>query len=77
MLFFRHPKDIDLFIGGLAELPFGGGLVGKTFNCIIAEQFSALKKGDRLFFTHQGGSTSNGRRKRSVSSARDISDKGF
>ena len=64
---YRHPKQIDLFVGGLAEDPdpTGGaafsGLTGPTFNKIKALQFKSLKSGDRYFFTHvgQAGSFTN------------------
>ncbi|GAB6029783.1 hypothetical protein CHUAL_005498 [Chamberlinius hualienensis] len=46
--------DIDLFTGGLHELPTSGGVVGPTFNCIISRQFKRLFDGDRFFFTHSG-----------------------
>lgn len=49
---YRSPADIELFPGGLAEVPFDGGIVGRTFNCLISEQFRRLKFGDRFFFTH-------------------------
>ena len=44
--------DIDPFTGGLAEDSVPDGLVGKTFSCIIGQQFEVLKNGDRFFFTH-------------------------
>ena len=59
---YENPNDIELFTGGLAERPFGGGVIGETFNCIVARQFRVLKDGDRFFFTHcdqHGGFTSN------------------
>nr|KAG5702273.1 hypothetical protein BaRGS_030628 [Batillaria attramentaria] len=46
----RH--DIDLFVGGLSELPFRDGQLGETFSCIVGEQMYRLKFGDRFFFTH-------------------------
>ena len=50
-----HPKDIDLFVGGLLEKnTVGGGVLGHTFGWIVAEQFRRLKEGDRFFLTHTG-----------------------
>ena len=45
-------EDIDLFIGGLLEEPnkASRAIVGDTFLCIIGDQFSRLKKGDRFFY---------------------------
>lgn len=57
---YSNPNDIDLFVGGLAEIPQGQALTGPVFNCIKVKQFQALKDGDRFFFTHgdQAGSFS-------------------
>lgn len=41
----REIDDVDIFPGGMAERPVYGGLVGPTFACIIAQQFSSLRKG--------------------------------
>ena len=43
-------NTIDLFVGGLAEKPLYGGIVGPTFACILENTFSALRDGDRFFY---------------------------
>ena len=50
--------DVDFFIAGLSERPASGSLVGPTFQCIIADQFLKLKKGDRFFYDLGGQSGS-------------------
>ena len=50
-----HPKDIDLFVGGLLEKRLsGGGVLGHMFGFVVAEQFRRLKDGDRFFFNQKG-----------------------
>jgi len=51
---YQHPHHIDLFVGGMAEKPYEGGLTGATFQGIKGKQFKDLKDGDRFFFTHEG-----------------------
>ncbi len=46
-------SNVDLFMGGLAERHARGALVGPTFQAIIAEQFDALRSGDRFFWLNQ------------------------
>jgi peroxidase len=45
--------NVDLFIGGLAEDHAPGADVGPTFQAIIADQFAALRMGDRFFWQNQ------------------------
>ena len=46
--------NVDLFIGGLAEVHARGARVGPTFQAIIARQFAALRGGDRFFWMNEG-----------------------
>ncbi|KAF0287084.1 Chorion peroxidase [Amphibalanus amphitrite] len=50
---YRSVEDVDLFVGGVAEEPAGGALVGPTFQCLLAEQFTRLKYADRHFYNHE------------------------
>jgi len=43
---------VDAWVGGLAEDHVGGGLVGETFRKILADQFQALRDGDRFWYQH-------------------------
>jgi peroxidase len=51
---FGSVDNVDLFIGGLAEDHAPGALVGDTFQKIIAQQFTSLRDGDRLWWQNQG-----------------------
>ena len=45
---------VDLWAGGLAEDHAPGAVIGPTFGKIIADQFTALRDGDRYYFENQG-----------------------
>ena len=47
---YKDVRDIDLFTGGLAEIPNKGASVGPTFGCLIGRQMYYLKKGDRYWY---------------------------
>lgn len=49
--FFRSVQDIDLYAGGLSEDSLSDTeAVGRTFGCIIMNQFRDLKNGDRFYY---------------------------
>ena len=52
-LVYNSVTDIDAFTGGVSEDSISDGVVGRTFGCILANQFQNLIKGDRFFFTHK------------------------
>ncbi|XP_075676001.1 salivary peroxidase/catechol oxidase-like isoform X2 [Dermatophagoides pteronyssinus] len=56
--FYKHWKDIDLFVGGVFERLISGAAFGPTFGCINGIQFYNFKYGDRFYFEHgyQSGS---------------------
>ncbi|XP_078034231.1 uncharacterized protein LOC144468548 [Augochlora pura] len=49
-LVYNFVEDVDLFTAGLAEKSVSGGLVGPTLACVIGQQFSNLRKGDRFWY---------------------------
>ena len=59
---YRSMNDIDLYPAGLAEEPMKNGLLGPTFTCLLARQFSDLKFGDRFWYenTNQPNSFKSG-----------------
>lgn len=48
--YFRHPSDVDLWSGGVSERSLPGSMLGPTFACIIATQFSYIRRGDRFWY---------------------------
>jgi Animal haem peroxidase len=48
-----HVNDVDLFVGGLAEKPFGASQMGSTFTWIFLEQLDRLQEGDRFYYFNQ------------------------
>ncbi|XP_042211466.1 peroxidase-like [Homarus americanus] len=51
---YHHVNDIDIFIGGIAERPRAGSLLGHTFLCIVGDQFARLRLGDRFYYENGG-----------------------
>lgn len=46
---YQSVDDVDLFTGGMSELPVHGGIIGPTLGCIIGLQLSRLKRCDRFW----------------------------
>ncbi|XP_075228376.1 peroxidase homolog [Lycorma delicatula] len=47
---YDNPSDVDLWSGGVSERPLPGSMIGPTFGCIIATQFSYARRGDRFWY---------------------------
>lgn len=44
---YKHPDNIDVWLGGLVEKFLPGARVGPLFACLIGKQMKALCDGDR------------------------------
>ena len=51
---YQSPDDIDVFAGGISEKHIDNLEVGETFNCILSQQFEALRDGDRFYYENPG-----------------------
>jgi peroxidase len=47
---YEKPDDVDLWVGGLAEPPVPGAMVGPVFHRILTRQFARLRDGDRFYY---------------------------
>ena len=64
-------ETVDLWVGGLAEKPLPGGVLGATFACIFAKTFSAIRNGDRFFYenTHLSNATFTSQQRAAINNA--------
>ncbi|KFO89319.1 Myeloperoxidase, partial [Buceros rhinoceros silvestris] len=54
MELYGTPKNIDIWIGALAEPFVDGGRVGPLMACIIGNQFRKIRDGDRFWWENKG-----------------------
>ncbi|XP_008059813.1 thyroid peroxidase isoform X2 [Carlito syrichta] len=50
---YKHPDNIDVWLGGLAEDFLPGARTGPLFACIIGKQMKALRDGDRFWWENR------------------------
>ncbi|XP_078536738.1 eosinophil peroxidase-like [Lissotriton helveticus] len=56
------PKNIDIWLGGVAEPSVPGGKIGPLLACIIGNQFRVARDGDRFYYENPGVFSSAQRR---------------
>lgn len=47
---YKHPQDVDLYVGILSEIALDDAILGPVGSCIVADQFVRLKQGDRFWY---------------------------
>jgi len=50
MAVYSNIDDVDLWIGGLAEVHVNDGMMGELFSAILIDQFERLRAGDRFWY---------------------------
>ena len=48
--YFSHIDDVDLITGAMSEIHVPGGVVGRTFACLLGNQFRNSKFADRFHY---------------------------
>ena len=56
---YGHPKNIDLWVGGLLEEDNHKARVGPTVQCLLVNQFKRLRDGDRFWYQNPSTFTSD------------------
>ncbi|XP_071327314.1 thyroid peroxidase [Trachinotus anak] len=51
---YKHPDNIDVWLGGLVEDLLPGSRTGPLFACLIGKQMKALRDGDRFWWEAEG-----------------------
>ncbi|KAM8915940.1 thyroid peroxidase [Spinachia spinachia] len=51
---YKHPDNIDVWLGGLVEHMPPGSRTGPLFACLIGKQMKALRDGDRFWWEAEG-----------------------
>ncbi|XP_038162994.1 thyroid peroxidase [Cyprinodon tularosa] len=51
---YKHPNNIDVWLGGLVETILPGSRTGPLFACLIGKQMKSLRDGDRFWWEAEG-----------------------
>ncbi|XP_062413286.1 thyroid peroxidase [Pungitius pungitius] len=51
---YKHPDNVDVWLGGLVEHMTPGSRTGPLFACLIGKQMKALRDGDRFWWEAEG-----------------------